>query len=78
MSILAITVTTVSCDGAHGRACPERATAVYHHPLSIASRLARQAGWELDIDAACPRCQRSSALAVITSAIPVIQVLRAA
>ncbi|HEX9089646.1 MAG TPA: hypothetical protein VF867_19295 [Arthrobacter sp.] len=78
MSILAITVTTVSCDGVHGRACPERSTMVYNHPMSVASRLARQAGWDLDIDAVCPSCVGLGVLSLITSAIPVVQVLRAA
>jgi len=76
MSILAITVTTVSCDGVQGRSCPERSTVVYHHPMSVASRLARQAGWELDVDAACPQCFGSIVLAV--SAIPIVRGLRAA
>lgn len=82
MSILAITVTTVSCDGIRGRACPEGSTVAYSHPISVAMRLARQAGWDLDIDAACPQCVGSSVgsavLSLITTAIPVVQVLRAA
>lgn len=78
MSILAITVTTVSCDGIRGRACPENSTIAYNHPVSVATRLARQAGWDLDIDAACPQCVGSSVLSLITSVIPVVQVLRAA
>lgn len=71
MSILAITVTTVTCDGVHGRACPDRTIAVYNHPLSVATRLARQAGWILDMDATCPQCLRTSALSG-TGMIPVV------
>lgn len=62
MSILAISVTTVTCDGAHGLVCPERSTAVYHHPLSVATRLARKAGWVIDMDATCPQCLRTNAI----------------
>lgn len=72
MSILAITVTTVTCDGAHGRACPDRTQTVFHHPLSVATRLARQAGWVLDMDAVCPQCLRTSALATVTGIVPVV------
>lgn len=62
MSILAITVTTVTCDGAHGLACPDRSSIVYHHPLSVATRLARKAGWTVDMDTTCPQCLRTSAI----------------
>lgn len=72
MSILAIAVTNIICDGLQGLSCPDLATVTYHHPQSVAIRLARKEGWDVDLDVACPRCTKSGAASPATAPLPAV------
>lgn len=56
MPVHAISVTTIECDGANNATCPARATVEFAKPLSVALRLAKNAGWTIWIETTCPEC----------------------
>lgn len=72
MSVLAIAVTNIVCDGVRGLVCPDQSVLTYHHPQSVAIRLARLEGWAVDIDVACPHCTRTGMAEPATAPFPAI------
>lgn len=78
MSVLSIAATSIVCDGVGGFACPELSVLTYHHPQSVSIRLARQEGWAVGIDVACPHCSRSGVGLPAVSPLPAINRVAAA
>lgn len=65
MTILAIAVTTLECDGHNSAPCPNDAVVEFARPQSVAIRLAQNSGWTVWIETMCPEC--SNAMAVPTA-----------
>lgn len=76
MTILAIAVTTIECDGHHGSPCPNDAVVEFARPQSVAIRLAQKSGWTVWIETMCPEC--SSVPAVVADAAPAAPMMMAA
>ncbi|MET4143989.1 hypothetical protein [Arthrobacter sp. UYCo732] len=73
MSILAISVTTIECDGHNGAPCPNDAVIEFARPQSVAIRLAQNSGWTVWIETMCPECsQVTSVAADLAPAAPVM------
>ena len=60
MPILAISITTIECDGHYGAICPNKSFVEYEHPQSVAIRLAQQSGWTVSLETMCPECSAVS------------------
>lgn len=73
MSILAISVTTIECDGRYGTTCPNDAVVEFERPQSVAIRLAQNSGWTVWIETTCPEC--SKVPAVVTATAPAAPVM---
>jgi hypothetical protein len=61
LSILAVAVTTIECDGHSGAACPGNTVIEYPRPQSVAIRLAKQSGWTVWMETMCPECSNAEA-----------------
>lgn len=73
MPILAISVTTIECDGTEGTPCPRAAVVEFPHPQGVAIRLAKNSGWTVWIETTCPVCSMVPSTAAFTApAAPVM------
>jgi hypothetical protein len=77
--ILAISVTTIECDGHGGTLCPDNNAAEYPHPQSVAIRLAKQSGWTIWLETMCPECSKVTAAETVQApSAPVMHTVDAA
>lgn len=65
LPILAITVTTIECDGHDAAPCPNGTVVEFPHPQSVAIRLAKQSGWTVWMEATCPECVAADAVRTV-------------
>lgn len=73
MTILAVAVTTIECDGHNNLPCPNNAVVEFARPQSVAIRLAQNSGWTVWIETMCPEC--SNVPAVETATAPAAPVM---
>lgn len=76
MSIIAISVTTIECDGQDAAPCPNGAVVEFPHPQSAAIRLAKQSGWTVWMEATCPECVAADAIRTVRA--PVVPAMKTA
>lgn len=60
MSIKAITMTKINCDGQAEAACPNDSSRLYEYPQAVSLRLARKEGWVITGFVTCPACSGSA------------------
>lgn len=78
VTILAVAITTIECDGHSGVPCPNDAVVEFARPQSVAIRLAQNSGWTVWVETMCPECSNVPSSAAptapaIPSVLPVIQ-----